>query len=161
MLKILSMYGGSQVPYWQAFHTGKELFKHNPRLELVIEAPMYWWLDCEFEHYNFIFPKKENGLDFCLDEWENPSDEISFIRIRLAQNKNLSDRQLMQILPLGTIISGRIILDYHKIVEICENYRYGEYKYQGLKNQWATEREWTDFCETLLDIKGIRDLVEA
>ena len=156
MLRILSI-DGKDKP--NLTDTGNDLYRTNPTLNLVIEAPMYWWLDCEFERFNFIFPK--NGLRFCTDAWESSSKEInSFINL-LGRTKNFSDRQIMQILPLSTIITGKVFLSYQKIVEICENYCCGEYAYQELRNQWPTEREWADFCETLLDIRGVRTLVEV
>ena len=56
----------------------------------------------------------------------------------------------------GTIVSGTIFLPYKDIIEICEDYVSGYYT----KSDFGIKREWTDFCETLLDIKGVRDLVQ-
>lgn len=156
MLRILNM-NGRYKPLPD--DTGDTLFKRNADINFIIEAPMYWWLDCEFERFDFIFPKKD--FRFCLDEWKISEPYIQSMQLMVEKNKISSPRKLMQILPLSTIITGRVVLSYQKIVEICENYQCGEYSYQDLRNQWPTEREWKDFCETLLDIKGVRDLVEV
>ena len=156
MLKILKI-DGRYPP--AVDDTGETLFKRNPDINFTIEAPLYWWLDCDFEKFDFQF-KKNPPYDYCLDEWKISDPYIQSMQLRLSQNKNISDRALMQIMPLGTIFTGRIILSYQKIVEICENYQCGEYAYQELRNEWATEREWKDFCETLLDLRGVRSLVE-
>lgn len=158
MLRILEIKCNQRV---SSDDTGDNLFKRNPEFNLIIEAPMYWWLDCEFERFDFIFPKNKNGLSFCDEGGKIFPEWVNSLRTLFTINKNISDREVMQILPLGTIISGRINLSYQKIIEICENYQCGEYSYQGLRNQWPTEREWKDFCETLLDLRGVRDLVEV
>ena len=65
----------------------------------------------------------------------------------------------MQLLPLSVIVKATIQLNYRDIIEVCENYVAGEYKYTkgyGFPN----EEEWKCFCETLLDIQGVRDLVK-
>ena len=55
---------------------------------------------------------------------------------------------------ISTSVKARIFINYQDIVEICEDYILGEYT-----SQWKADREWADFCETLMDIKGIRDLL--
>lgn len=64
----------------------------------------------------------------------------------------------MKKLPLETVGQACIFLHYQDIVEICEDYIDGAYT--NIQSNWIAEREWSDFCETLLDIKGIRDLVQ-
>lgn len=132
------------------------LFQDNPMFAFVVEAPIYWWVDIDWPKYYFNMPV--NDFEFSQDEWNENLPLIRYEKV-VAQNPNLSPRALMQILPLSTVIIGHINLTYREIVEVCENYVAGEYKYihgYGFPN----EREWKDFCETLLDIKGIRDLVK-
>ena len=74
--------------------------------------------------------------------------------------EKLKSRQLMQILPLSTYVEGAIMLSYQEIVGVCENYNCGEYDYKELYNEWPMSREWTDFCETLMDIRGVREILE-
>lgn len=131
--------------------TGDALFKRDPDFVFRVEAPMYWWLDCEFERFYLDFSK--DNLRFCLDAWDKTKYDFTF-------NVGLSDRQLMQILPLSTIIEANITLSYKRIIKICEDYQCGEYCYPSI-NRWPTEREWKDFCETLLDLRGVRDIVEV
>ena len=57
--------------------------------------------------------------------------------------------------PVSTLAKGTVFLKYQDIVEICEDYISKQYE----NSDFGTEREWRDFCETLLDIKGIRDLI--
>ena len=136
--------------------TGEELFKENKTLTLVITAPIYWWVDCDWVRYSFNMPT--DNFEFCYDEWEETVPAIRFERV-LVQNPNLTPRALMQILPLSTYMKGIIELSYKEIVEICENYLMGEYHYNR-GYSFPNEREWSVFCETLLDIKGVRDLME-
>ena len=63
----------------------------------------------------------------------------------------------MQKLPLDTLGQACIFLHYQDIVEICEDYIDGAYTKE--RSKWIAEREWTDFCETLFDIRGVRDLL--
>lgn len=63
-------------------------------------------------------------------------------------------------LPLSTSVKGVLCLSYQELVEICEDYIQGMYKYTGRSYQFPNEREWKDFCETVLDIRGIRDLIK-
>lgn len=133
-----------------------DLFRDNPVFSFVIEAPIYWWVDIDWPKYYFNMPLSD--FEFSQDEWNENLPLIRYEKV-VAQNPDLSPRALMQILPLGTMMVGHINLTYQEIVEVCENYVAGEYKYTkgyGFPN----EREWTDFCETLLDIKGVRDLVK-
>lgn len=62
--------------------------------------------------------------------------------------------------PMSTNVRAYVCLSYQEIVEICENYIEGVYEYTDKSYQWPNEREWKDFCETLLDVHGIRDLVQ-
>lgn len=72
---------------------------------------------------------------------------------------DFSDTEKLEM-PVSTPIKGCVILTYSEIIEVCEDYINGIYKYEGKAYQWNAEREWTDFCETLLDVKGVRDLVK-
>lgn len=65
-----------------------------------------------------------------------------------------------QNLSLSTNIGAMLSLTYQEIVEICKDYQAKMYRYEGKSYQWPNEREWNDFCETLLDIKGVRDLIK-
>ena len=156
MLKILTVESKFKPT---AETTGRIMFRDNPEFNFTVEAPMYWWLDCEFERFNFIFPKHKD-LRFCFDSWKEDARFLRELKF-ILDKADFTDRQLMQILPLSTIMTARIVLTYQQIVEICENYQCGEYAYQELRNQWPTEREWADFCETLLDLRGVRDVVEV
>ena len=135
---------------------GLDLFKKNPTVLFEIKAPIYWWIDTDWIKYYLNMPL--DNFEFCLDKWEETVPLIRYEKV-VAQNPNLSKRALMQILPLSTVVKATLELSYQEIVEVCENYVAGEYYYTkgyGFPN----DREWADFCETLLDIKGIRDLVK-
>ena len=71
----------------------------------------------------------------------------------------LTDFEKEHLLMRDTI-SAVLSLSYQEIVKICEDYAIGSFKYTGESYQWPNEREWTDFCETLLDIRGVRDLIK-
>lgn len=136
----------------------ERLFKINPTFRLHIKAPMYWWLDCDFEKYHLYMPK--DNFMYCLDSWDVENNPYIQVMQREVINNNLTPRQLMQILPLSTYLEGVIELTYQEILEVCEDYNWGEYDYSGLYNQWPMSREWSDFCETLMDIKGVREIIE-
>ena len=74
-----------------------------------------------------------------------------------GERTNIQANRVSTESTLSTLVRGNIFLHYHDIVEICEDYIAGAYRKENTK--WIAEREWTDFCETLLDIKGIRDLI--
>ena len=63
-------------------------------------------------------------------------------------------------LPLSASVVGLLCLSYQEIVEICEDYIQGVYKYKYKSYQFPNEREWKDFCETLMDVKCVRDFIE-
>jgi hypothetical protein len=133
-----------------------DLFNKNPSVIFGIKAPLYWWVDTDWIKYYFNMPL--NNFEFCQDEWKEDVPLIRYEKV-VSQNPNLSPRELMQILPMSTMVEGTLELTYQEIVEVCENYVAGEYYYDkgyGFPN----DREWADFCETLLDIKGVRDLVK-
>ncbi len=137
--------------------TGDTLFKRNPVLKLHLKAPMYWWVDADFHRWNLYMPTHD--FEYCLDEWQESVPYVQNMQF-IIQHAKLSPRQLMQILPLSTYLDGAVELSYREIVEVCENYSCGEYDYKELYNQWPMSREWTDFCETLMDIRGVREIVE-
>ena len=68
-----------------------------------------------------------------------------------------TERKTMSI---STNIRACLSLTYQEIVEICEDYVQGGYKFNNEPYKWSNEREWNDLCETLLDIKGVRDIVK-
>lgn len=136
-------------------NTGEELFKENSTFIFTIKAPIYWWVDCDWVKYKFNMPLSD--FEFCFDTFESTQQQ-ELIQAH-EYISNLDPYQLMQILPLATYITGVIELSYREIVEVCENYIAGEYIYHK-QYSFPNEREWTDFCETLLDIKGVRDLME-
>lgn len=134
---------------------GNTLFKLNPTISFDIEAPMYWWIDCDWIKYYLNMPLGD--FNFCLDEFEGKALE-DFIKAH-GNTDNLTPRQLMQVLPMSIVVKATIDLTYKEIVEVCENYIMGEYQYTkgyGFPN----ENEWSDFCEVLLNIKGIKELME-
>lgn len=108
--------------------TPEELLRINAPFNFYIVAPLYWWLDFNYDKFGF-----ELG-DF-------------------------SDKEKLDM-SVSTPVKGCAVLTYAEIVEICEDYLRGVFKYEGQAHQWNAEREWTDFCEILLDVKGIRDLVK-
>lgn len=139
--------------------TGDNLFERNPTIQFLIYAPMYWWIEVEVPKYSFHMPLED--FEFCVDEFAEwvEGAPIPFFKNQLSQSHLLSPRAIMQLLPMSTYIIGIIELSYQEIIEKCENYRAGEYIYYR-PFSFPTEREWTDFCETLLDLKGVRDLVK-
>lgn len=154
MLTVKQIAGSS----FEENDTGETLFKKNQKLQFHIRAPMYWWLDCDFEKYQIVMPTGD--FEFCFDAWAEDAPFIRNTKFVLQNATQLSPRELMQALPLSTYLDGMIELTYQKIIEVCENYQCGEYDFQELYNQWPMTREWADFCETLLDIKGVRDILE-
>lgn len=83
--------------------------------------------------------------------WAEFSGERVNIRVSNFTKKRLEK------LPFSTPVRGQVFLTYQNIVELCEDYIDGAYTKE--RSKWIAEREWTDFCETLFDIKGIRDLI--
>lgn len=137
-------------------NNGLELFKQNPTVIFKIRAPIYWWVDTDWIKYYFNMPFPD--FEFCFDAFENNNYYAEYTSRNLEKWKD-EPRKLMQLLPLSTYMKGTIELTYQEIIEVCENYVAGEYTYiKGYS--FPDDREWADFCETLLDIKGIRDLVK-
>ena len=133
-----------------------DLFDKNPLVIFTVKAPIYWWIDTDWVKYYLNMPLSD--FEFCQDEWEEDVPLIRYEKV-VTQNPKLSSRALMQILPLSTIVEATIELSYREIVEVCENYVADEYTYTkgyGFPN----DKEWSEFCEVLLDIKGIRELVK-
>lgn len=155
MLKILNMQTTSTI----LGKDGEKLFAVNPTINFRIEAPLYWWVDIDWVKYRFDMPT--SNFKFCKDaflEYDPKRDIINTLESHL-NTLEVEPRKLMQLLPLSTIVEGVIKLSYQEIVEICENYVAGDYCYvKGFS--FPNEREWKDFCETLFDVQGIRDLVE-
>jgi hypothetical protein len=156
MLQIKRMEGDS----FAIDDTGDTLFQRNPILKLHIKAPMYWWIDADFHKWNMYMPTHD--FEYCLDAWEGEGKSVPYIgqMKSVIENAKLEPRQLLQILPLSTYLEGAVELSYREIVEVCENYSCGEYDYKELYNQWPMSREWTDFCETLMDIRGVREIIK-
>lgn len=69
-------------------------------------------------------------------------------------------RRVVQSLPISTKVKAIVILPYREIFNYCYDYSHGEYLSYNTKYEWPNQREWSDFCETLLDIRGIRDLIQ-
>ena len=154
MLQVLNMMGNN----FSVKDTGEDLFKKNPTIQFLIKAPIYWWIDADWCTYSQALPT--NNFDFCFDSWPENSIFPQTMSSYIARvKKKLTPRQLMQLLPMSTYIDGIISLTYQEIIEVCENYVAGEYKYVA-PFSFPNEREWKDFCETLLDIRGVRDLIE-
>lgn len=137
---------------------GEELFKENPTFQFRIEAPMYWWIDIDWPKYYFNMPLYD--MKVCTDTWTNTGivPELNNMLRILAHENSGKERKIMQLLPLSTLVNAVLELNYQQVVEVCENYVAGEYVYHR-HYSFPNEREWNDFCETLLDIKGVRDLI--
>lgn len=137
-------------------NNGLELFKQNPTVIFKIKAPIYWWVDTDWIKYYFNMPFSD--FEFCFDAFEEDNYYAEYTGRNLEKWKD-EPRKLMQVLPLSTYMKGTIELSYQEIIEVCENYVAGEYIY--IKGYgFPDDREWADFCETLLDVKGVRDLVK-
>ena len=138
--------------------TGDTLFTLDPSIVFVVKAPLYWWVDTDWIKYYLNMPLSD--FDFCLDAFDTGKVRSAVEGLaKQLTDINASERKIMQLLPLSTIVRATIEISYREIVEVCENYLMGEYNYQkgyGFPN----DREWADFCETLLDLQGIRDLME-
>lgn len=135
---------------------GLDLFKKNPTVLFEIKAPIYWWIDTDWIKYYLNMPL--DNFEFDFSAFDCGRYYAKYMRNNLNKWKD-EPRKLMQVLPLSTVVKATLELSYQEIVEVCENYVAGEYYYTkgyGFPN----DREWADFCETLLDIKGIRDLVK-
>lgn len=155
MLKILSV--KTAQPHLDT--DGVSLFANNPTITLDIEAPLYWWVDTDWDKHFFNMPLSD--FKFCKDafaDYDTKQDIINTLEFHL-NTLETEPRKLMQLLPLSTMVKGIIQLRYQEIVKICRNYTMGEYTYTA-PYSFPNEREWKDFCETLFDIPGIRDLVE-
>ena len=137
--------------------TGDTLLNLNPLITFSIKAPIYWWADCDWIKYKFNMPFSD--FEFCLDAHTDPRiiDVMKEFADILETYEDIP-RFLMQQLPLSTYVTATIELSYQEIIEVCENYVAGDYTVKGYG--FPDEREWKDFCETLLDIKGVRDLVK-
>lgn len=152
MLQVLSM-RWSKIPTDN--DTSDTLFKVNPSITFTIKAPMYWWIDIDWVKYRFNMPLYD--YEFCLDGCTKNINIQRALQEMLSNCK--SDRQIMQLLPLSTVVTAKIELPYQDVIEVCENYVAGEYRYTS-GFSFPNEREWNDFCETLLDIKGVRDIIK-
>lgn len=137
-----------------------KLFAKNPSLQFDVEAPIYWWLCLSnFNIHHFL--KDEQKLDeICTDKWENCAvlDKLKIVLEQLSVEcvinpKKELDRQLMQILPCGAVLRGCVCMYYEDIY-----YLVNDTEPELMDN--GAQREWDDFIETLMDIKGIRTLCE-
>lgn len=137
--------------------SAEELFNENPIITMRVKAPMFWWANCDFDRYDMCMPVSD--FEYCLDAWGEGTPYIREMQFAIKETK-ASKRKLLQILPVSTYLEATIRMEYQQIVEVCENYCCGDYDYNGLYNQWPMSREWADFCETLLDIRGVRELLE-
>ena len=127
--------------------TGETMLARNVVFKIYVKAPLYWWVDSSFEKYMFYLPTKDFEFSFDGDFKGN------------IDTTGMTTREIMQVLPLATMVEGVIPLSYQDIIAICENYNSGEFDYHELYNEWPTSREWTDFCETLMDIKDVREIL--
>lgn len=73
--------------------------------------------------------------------------------------KDFSEEE-RRTMSIATPVKAVLSLPYQDIVELCEDYACGVYKFEDEPYRWSNEREWNDLCETLLDICGVRDLVK-
>ena len=64
-----------------------------------------------------------------------------------------------QQLSVSTKVTAWVSLTYQQIIQYCQDYIHGEYLYDNKYYHWFNEREWSDFCETLMDIAGVKDLL--
>ena len=153
MLQVISI-TGAHLP---SSSTGQDLLAKNPSIRFLVRAPIYWWVDTDWVTYSLSLPTK--NLHFCVDTWPDGSLFIEHMKDYLEHVKRLEPRQFMQILAMSIYAEGIIELTYQEIVETCENYVAGEYRYIP-SYSFPNDREWKDFCETLLDIRGVRDLIK-
>lgn len=107
----------------------QELFDDNNCFILGIEAPIYWWLEFNGERARVILPYTPKNID----------------------------RDSLKKLPLSTTMRSNVFLHYQEIIEIVEDYILQAYSDENTK--WIAGREWKDFCETLMDIRGVRELL--
>ena len=140
--------------------TGDILLLKNPAIQLTVVAPIFWWKDSNFNYSPLELTTSKKWNDFCLDEWELNEPIIQGLILKLMKlcGSKTDLRKTLEILPMGTMVEGNISLDYSDIVDYCKDYLDG-----SLLNceVLPTSREWTDFCETLLDIRGVREITEG
>ncbi len=155
MLKVLNV----DYPRHAIDDTGELLFSKNPIYLFTVEAPLFWWLDSEvasLERSNFTLP--DSDYRYCFDSFQR---SCSFIQMteHFMNLKGNTNRQSIQVMPLGTLTTAVLRLPYRQIIELLENYVSGEYAYHGAFNEWDDETEWKEFCEELFKIRGTKELV--
>lgn len=84
---------------------------------------------------------------------------VDFDGVKLGFDLSAFSNKARQQLSVSTPVVAWATLSYQEIVEYCQAYINGEYIYEDKYYSWVNEREWNDFCETLMDIRGVRDLL--
>lgn len=135
---------------------GDKLYKRNPLVQFTISAPLYWWVDVDWPKYynNLPLSDFEMTLDCLTEQQKNAVVNLWQTII----DSGAEPRQIMQMLPLSTNVITSIELSYREIIEVCENYLAGEYHYEK-PYSYPNEEEWTEFCETLLTLNGVRQIL--
>lgn len=142
----------------------EDLFDDDTALTLVIEGPLYWWFSIDelFEEEVDELISKDTELKFCFDTWDSDEKICDFIRNAVNQalvenNSSVGDRKkVLQVLPMGTMLTSTVHASYRAIVYEVMDYLSGMYE----DNSLPVSREWKDYFETLMDIKGVRELAE-
>ena len=145
---------------------GESLLRRNPQILFTVSAPIFWWLDTNFRFATHSLIENKNFSDLVFDEWaphEKIIQELS-LEIQKEQSKisifevaSKQFRRTLEILPLGTMVQGKIILSYKDVIKYVEDYL-DESLFSV--DFLPTRREWSDFCETLLDLRGVRTYVK-
>ena len=109
--------------------TGESLFKRNPQILFKVSAPIFWWKDTSFKFSDGSLLEYKNFSDFIFDEWEPSKKLIQELTLSVQQEQNkisLVDldlkqfRRLLEIMPMGTMVSGSILLTYQEIIQYVE-----------------------------------------
>ena len=142
--------------------TAERLFKRNSQILFTISAPIFWWKDTNFKFSEQSLLENKNFLDFIFDEWTPSEKLIQELTLAIQQEQNKISfmdldqkqfRRLLEILPMGTMVRGSVCLSYQEVIQYVEDYLDGS---MFTTDFLPTRREWSDFCETLLDLRGVR-----
>lgn len=140
--------------------TATELFDSDVGIDITLTAPMFWWyaqdeMWCDFVYHAMTSTEE---LRFSFDSWygeEKVCDYLSNLINQAAVEKN--ERSLLEILPMGTMVTSTISTTYRSLVYECEDYAIN----LSTREAFPIERERNDYFETLMDIKGVRENMEV
>ena len=144
--------------------SAEEVLRKNPKLIVDISAPLFFWLDDDHQQVIYTDPNikfPEVPREFCFDAWADETI-IEYVQnaihqLQLADVLEGADveRRMFQLMPMGAVFNGKIIIEYSEIVRMVKSYLNGDYSGDYLS------REMSDLCETFLDIYGIRENCEV